>query len=59
MRIVIDCFKQIKGIGKSIGIYNVVFNLIVNLVEYRRNTDDKHIKDSAIIVLGNKYNKED
>ncbi len=59
MRIVIDCFKQIKGIGKSIEIYNVVFNLIVNLVEYRRNTDDKHIKDSAIIVLGNKYNKED
>lgn len=28
MRLVIDCFKLVKGAGKSIGIYNLALNLV-------------------------------
>lgn len=59
MRIVIDCFKQIKGVGKSIGIYNVALNLIKNLVKYKDTSEDKRIRNAELIVIGNKYNKED
>lgn len=59
VRLVIDCFKLLKGAGKSIGIYNVALSLIQNLViEKQRSSDDKK-KNCEIIVLGNKYNKED
>ena len=59
MILVIDCFKQVKGIGKSIGIYNLALNLVINLVEERKVTNNKDIKNSKIIVLGNKYNSSD
>ncbi len=46
-----DCFKLVKGTGKSIGIYNLAKNLIDNLVKQKKN--------ARIIVLGNSYNRED
>lgn len=52
MKLVIDCFKLVKGNGKSIGIYNLTKNLVLNLAKYK-NSQDK------IIVLGTKYNRED
>lgn len=59
MRIVIDCFKQIKGLGKSIGIYNVALNLIKNLVTEKNRTINPEIRCSELIVLGNDRNRED
>ena len=31
MRLIVDCFKLVKGQGKSIGIYNLTRNLVMNL----------------------------
>ncbi|HBE81134.1 MAG TPA: glycosyltransferase family 1 protein [Firmicutes bacterium] len=59
MILVIDCFKQVKGVGKSIGIYNLVFNLIRSLAEERARTKSNVINYSKIIVLGNEYNRSD
>jgi len=53
MKIIFDCFKQIKGFGKSIGIYNVALNLVRNLVNIRKDSQIEYI------VLGNKYNRDD
>lgn len=52
MKLVIDCFKLVKGTGKSIGIYNLTKNLVENLAK-------NHMKEDKIIVLGTKYNRED
>lgn len=52
MKLVIDCFKLVKGTGKSIGIYNLTKNLVENLAK-------NHIEEDKIIVLGTKYNRED
>jgi glycosyltransferase involved in cell wall biosynthesis len=52
MRLVIDCFKLVKGAGKSIGIYNLALNLTRELA--RNNSGDMEI-----IILGNSYNKTD
>ena len=52
MRIVIDCFKLVKGSGKSIGIYNLTRNLVSHLAESPQ-------KDVELVVLGNAYNKAD
>ncbi|MDE7479381.1 MAG: glycosyltransferase family 4 protein [Lachnospiraceae bacterium] len=51
MRLVIDCFKLVKGAGKSIGIYNLALNLVRELASF----PDKN----QLIVLGNAYNKKD
>lgn len=59
MKVVIDCFKQVKGAGKSIGIYNVALSLVSNLSMEREKTNNPEIKSSEIIVLGNKYNQLD
>jgi len=59
MRVVIDCFKQVKGAGKSIGIYNVALSLTQNLVEEQRRTVNETIRQAEIIVLGNAYNRDD
>ena len=48
MKIVVDCFKLVKGTGKSIGIYNVARSLVQELS-----------KKQKIIVLGTEYNRED
>ena len=47
----IDCFKLVKGTGKSIGIYNLAKNLVDNL--------DRLDSSTRIVVFGNKYNRED
>jgi len=52
MKLVIDCFKQVRGAGKSIGIYNLARHLVYELAE---NNLGKH----EIIVLGNSYNRDD
>ena len=31
MILVIDCFILVKGVGKSLGIYNLTFNLVNQL----------------------------
>ena len=59
VRVVIDCFKQVKGAGKSIGIYNVALSLVRNLSIEKVKTDDLGIKDCEIVILGNRYNQED
>lgn len=51
MRLVIDCFKLVKGAGKSIGIYNLALNLVRELAS--------HPDGNELIVLGNAYNKKD
>jgi glycosyltransferase involved in cell wall biosynthesis len=52
MKLIIDCFKLVKGAGKSIGIYNLALNLTRELA--RGNTGG-----NEIIVLGNSYNRKD
>ena len=55
MRLVIDCFKLIKGTGKSIGIYNVAQGLVKHLGEINMASGEHE----EIIVLGNDNNRED
>lgn len=59
VRLAIDCFKLVKGAGKSIGIYNVALSLTQNLVLDKKKSSDRKKKNCEIIVIGNKYNKED
>lgn len=59
MIIIIDCFKQVKGAGKSIGIYNLALNLTKNLVKVQKTSQKREVKNSKLIVLGNQYNRED
>ena len=42
---VIDCFKLVKGAGKSVGIYNVALNITQNLVLGRSRSEDLVAKD--------------
>lgn len=56
MKLAIDCFKQVKGMGKSIGIYNLALNLIRNLANYG-NTHEGSLVE--LYVIGNKFNQED
>lgn len=55
MRLVIDCFKLVKGQGKSIGIYNLAKNLTRHLAQ--TNLNREHCEE--IVVLGNEYNRKD
>lgn len=55
MKLIIDCFKQVKGAGKSIGIYNLTKNLVAHLAE---ENEYSH-KIEEIIVLGNSQNRQD
>lgn len=55
MRLVIDCYKLVKGAGKSIGIYNLTKTLVHHLAgseEIRSGKDE-------LIVLGNSHNRSD
>lgn len=54
--LVIDCFKQVKGAGKSIGIYNLALNLVRNLAAQKQNGT---LADKKIIVFGNEHNRND
>ncbi|MCM1182327.1 MAG: glycosyltransferase family 4 protein [Roseburia sp.] len=51
MRLIIDCFKLVKGAGKSIGIYNLAVNLVRELAADGGTQE--------LIVLGNAYNRAD
>jgi len=51
MRIIVDCFKLVKGYGKSIGIYNHAKNFVKYISEENVAYE--------IIVLGYKMNKKD
>lgn len=55
MVLVIDCFKLVKGAGKSIGIYNLTRSLIEALgrENLRRGCPE------TILVLGNEQNRRD
>lgn len=59
MILVVDCYKLVRGAGKSIGIYNLALNLVRNLVEEKTGTKDSEIKQCRIVVLGNAYNEEE
>ena len=64
MRLVIDCFKLIKGTGKSIGIYNVALGIVRHMGEMNtainKDTHSENNTESVeILVLGNKENRED
>lgn len=59
MILIIDCFKLVKGAGKSIGIYNLTLNLVRNLVRIRESSEHEEIRECNIIVLGNKHNRQD
>lgn len=56
MKLVIDCFKLVRGAGKSIGIYNLARHLVRELA--CGNAGDEHQKNE-IIVLGNFHNRGD
>jgi Glycosyltransferase len=62
MNLVIDCFKLVKGAGKSIGIYNLAKSIAVHLGEKAAmqgtGTPDGKKVDS-IIVLGNVHNRDE
>ena len=57
--IVIDCFKLVKGAGKSIGIYNLSLNLVRNLSTYYRKKNQENKIQVHLIILGNQYNRDD
>lgn len=57
MKLVIDCFKQVKGAGKSIGIYNLARHLVWELA--RENAAACGDAKKEIIVLGNAHNRKD
>lgn len=57
--LLIDCFKQVKGAGKSIGIYNLAKNLVWNLAEQQRKNPGGRAKNYKILVFGNRYNQKD
>lgn len=59
MILVIDCFKLVKGAGKSIGIYNLALNLVRNLVAERERSTDSAIQNTRILVLGTTHNAND
>lgn len=59
MILVIDCFKLVKGAGKSIGIYNLAWNLVRNLVAEKNRTTDAVIKNTRILVFGTEHNAAD
>ena len=59
MILVVDCFKLVRGAGKSIGIYNLALNLVRNLVEEKAETKDSEIKQCRIVVLGNAHNEKE
>ena len=56
MNLVIDCFKLVKGAGKSIGIYNLTKSMTEHLG--KRSLKEQET-GQTIIVLGNSYNRED
>lgn len=59
MKIVFDCFKLVKGAGKSIGIYNLAKSMVANLAKSQKNQKDDALRSCELIVIGNEYNRAD
>ena len=60
MNLVIDCFKLVKGAGKSIGIYNLAKSVVGHLGERAGEEAVSGGKAShTVIVLGNAHNRQD
>ncbi len=61
MNLVIDCFKLVKGAGKSIGIYNLAKSITCHLGERMKEEWEKGEGDGShsVIVLGNCCNREE
>lgn len=67
MNLVIDCFKLVKGAGKSIGIYNLAKSVTEHMgrkaLELTEETSVSSGKDDmaphTVIVLGNAHNREE
>lgn len=55
MILIVDCFKLVKGQGKSIGIYNHAKNLVKNL----STENSRQKKIDQIVILGNERNRDD
>lgn len=58
MKLVIDCFKQVRGAGKSIGIYNLARHLVCELAKNLISRGEAGT-ENEIIVLGNSHNRGD
>ena len=59
MKIVFDCFKLVKGVGKSIGIYNLAKSMVANLAKSQKSVKGERQKSYELIVIGNEYNRPD
>ena len=54
MNLVIDCFKLVKGAGKSIGIYNLAKSIVCHLGERMEKGEGGADADSAGLGNGNR-----
>ena len=52
MRLVIDCFKLVKGKGKSIGIYNLAQSLVQHLTA--TNKSGEHCEEIIVLSITGK-----
>lgn len=63
MNLVIDCFKLVKGAGKSIGIYNLAKSITGHLGQRLLKQQEEDVRggkvQDSIIVFGNSCNRED
>lgn len=59
MHLVIDCFKQVKGHGKSLGIYNLSRDLVRNLSVEKATHTDEEVRRSFLTVIGTSRNEDD
>lgn len=63
MNLVIDCFKLVKGAGKSIGIYNLAKSVTEHLggkaLELAGETSASGKVPHTVIVFGNAHNREE
>ncbi len=57
MNLVIDCFKQVKGAGKSIGIYNLAKSIVGHFGERMTEEENRGNGGHSVIVLGNSHNR--
>lgn len=59
MNLVIDCFKLVKGAGKSIGIYNLAKSMTEHLGEHVLKLAEEKENSDTIIILGNAHNRQE
>lgn len=59
MHLVIDCFKQVKGHGKSLGIYNLSRDLVRNLAAEKTTHPAEEVRRSSLTVIGTSRNEDD